>query len=82
MRATFGTVGQNIMGDRKGTSLYGLGRRYSGGTLFPANLSLTHNLSKQAGKGMAAGRKKFLEFSIETDLGKKQKLKVEQGRPA
>jgi hypothetical protein len=27
-------------------------------------------------KGMAAGRKKFLEFSIETDQGKKQKLKV------
>jgi hypothetical protein len=28
--------------------------------------------SKQAGKGRAAGRKKFLEFSIATDQGKKQ----------
>jgi hypothetical protein len=38
--------------------------------------NLTHNFSKYAGKGMTAGRKKFLELSIGTDLGKKQKLKV------
>jgi len=54
---------QNIMG-------------LSSGALIPDSLNLTYNFSKQAGKGRAAGRKKFLEFSIETDLGEKQKLKV------
>jgi len=48
----------------------------SGGALIPASLNLTCHFSKQAGKERAAGRKKFLEFSIETDQGKKQKLKV------
>jgi hypothetical protein len=30
---------------------------------------------------MAAGRKKFLEFSVATDQGKEHKLKVEKWRP-
>jgi len=38
---------------------------------------LPNNFLKQAGEGMAAGRKKFLEFPIETDQGRKQKLKVQ-----
>jgi len=50
---------------------------FSAGALTHASLNLTHNFSKQAGKEKAAGRKKFLEFPIGTDQGKKQKLKVE-----